>query len=52
MIYDYGDTTIHINSESGSKDVKLHWGAVLTKSDNDWKITLLTATPVSPPKSQ
>lgn len=52
VVYEYGDTTLHINSESGPKDVKLHWGAVLTKSDTDWKITLLTATPVTPPKSQ
>lgn len=52
VIYDYGDTTIHINAPSGPKDIKLHWGAVLTKSDNDWKITLLTATPIAPPKPQ
>ena len=52
VVYDYGETTLHINSASGSKDVKLHWGAVLTKSDNGWKIALLTATPVPPPKSQ
>ncbi len=51
VIYDYGDTTLFINSESGPKEVKLHWGSVLTKADNDWKITLLTATPVPPPKS-
>jgi uncharacterized protein (TIGR02246 family) len=52
VIYDYGDTTIHINTQSGPKDVKLHWGAVLTKSDKDWKITLLTATPAAPAKPQ
>jgi len=52
IIYDYGDTTIHINSKSGPKELKAHWGAVLTKRDNDWKLTLLTATPVPPPKSQ
>ena len=52
VIYDYGDTTIHINSKSGPKELKLHWGAVLTKADNDWKMTLLTATPMAAPKSQ
>ena len=45
VIYDYGDTTLHIDSKSGPKDIKLHSG-------NDWKIALLTATPVPPPKSQ
>jgi uncharacterized protein (TIGR02246 family) len=52
VVYDYGETTLHIKSDSGSKDVKLHWGAVLTKSGDSWKIALLTATPVPPPRSQ
>jgi uncharacterized protein (TIGR02246 family) len=52
VIYDYGETTIHIQSQSGSKDLKLRWGAVLTKSGNDWKIALLTATPEAPPPPQ
>lgn len=51
VIYDYGETTLHIKSQSGSKEIKLHWGGVLTKSGDDWRIALLTATPKPPPPS-
>jgi uncharacterized protein (TIGR02246 family) len=52
VIYEYGNTTLHISADSGSKEVKLNWGAVLTQSKEGWKIALLTATPVAPPKTQ
>lgn len=52
VVYDYGEVTLHIKSQSETKDLKLHWGAVLTRSGDDWKIALLTATPEAPPKTQ